>query len=66
MTRLEQLEQIENEIREEVAKQKPKSVYLACNLSSATLQNFKRGDRISYSTLRKLATFVDQNERGNE
>lgn len=62
MSRLQQLEQIEREVRARLASEKPKAVYTACNLSGATVCNVISGKRVSLTTLRALAHYFDQKD----
>ncbi|QDU75967.1 hypothetical protein Pan97_30110 [Bremerella volcania] len=62
MSRLEQLEAIEREVRARLLDEKPKAVYTACNLSGATVCNVLSGKRVSLATLRALARYFDDKD----
>lgn len=62
MSRLEQLEAIEREVRARLLDEKPQHVYVACGLSGGTVCNVLAGKRVSLTTLRALARYFDQKD----
>ncbi len=62
MTRLQQIEEIEREVRARLADEKPQHVYVACGLSGGTVCNVLAGKRVSLATLRALARYFDQKD----
>lgn len=62
MSRIEQLNDIEREVRARLANERPKAVYTACGLSSTTLFNVLSGKSLGLITLRKLANYFDMKD----